>query len=90
MSLPIQQVALPDATRIAQAIVHRDAQTQLLAGTEARRHTTRARELPAAAKGAATRERFRRSGSDGTAPGDAEGEAPVTVRPRPGHLDLLA
>lgn len=89
MSLPIISVAAPDATRIAQTVVHRDLQTQVLVTAQSRRHTDEARRLPAATRGTATRDRFRRTGRQGSAPDEAEGAAPVTRRP-PGSLDLLA
>lgn len=90
MSLPIISVAAPDATRIAQTVVHRDLQTQVLVTAQSRRHTDEARRLPAATKGTATRDRFRRAAREEGVPADAEGTAPVTARRPPGSLDLLA
>jgi hypothetical protein len=46
----IQQIGTPDAVRIAQAVLVRDAQTQTIAAAGVRTDTQKARTIPRAAK----------------------------------------
>lgn len=54
MSYPFASAALPDATRIAQTVVHRDVQAQVLVTAQTRRHVAESRRIPEAARGAGT------------------------------------
>jgi len=81
------QAASIDAVRIAQATIHRDAQTQVLATASVKRDVEKSRRIPEAERTAKHRDRFRRDPDH-----EAEAEAPGARTPgAPGsRLDFLA
>lgn len=87
MSYPFAVAAAPDASRIAQGVIHRDVQTQVLATAQVRRDAERARRVPRAEEGASTRDRF---GDADREAGDVPGGADAHPRRTGGRLDLMA
>lgn len=80
------QAASIDAVRIAQATIHRDAQTQVLATASVKRDVEKARKIPEAERTAKERDRFHRDRREPEA-GAQDGRAPSM----PGSLlDFLA
>ncbi|MCC6832644.1 MAG: hypothetical protein IT200_14980 [Thermoleophilia bacterium] len=81
------QAASIDAVRIAQATIHRDAQTQALATASVKRDLEKSRRIPEAERAAKQRDRFKRDP-------DREPEAGAPGGRTPGgpgsRLDFLA
>lgn len=81
------QAASIDAVRIAQATIHRDAQTQVLATAAVKRDVEKSRKIPEAERAAKQRDRFKRDPDRAPESGVHEGRAPSM----PGSLlDFLA
>ncbi|MFN8124447.1 MAG: hypothetical protein U0237_18715 [Thermoleophilia bacterium] len=70
------QAASIDAVRIAQATIHRDAQTQVLAASSVKRDVEKARKIPEAERAAKHRDRFKRDPDREPEAGTHEGRAP--------------
>ncbi len=81
------QAASIDAVRIAQATLHRDVQTQVVATAGVKRDVQHARKIPEAERAAKHRDRFKRDRDRPPEAGDQAGRAPSM----PGSLlDFLA
>lgn len=81
------QAASVDAVRIAQATLHRDVQTQVVAANGVKRDVQHARKIPEADRTAKHRDRFTR---DKHRPPEADGEVGRAPSMPGSLLDFLA